>query len=280
MFSLGKEFFHKMISVREVLDRVQINMPFRMLYDTYLPMVLAERINPEIGLDCFALDRFEKDDFLRIAGELRNAGLSITFHAPFYDLRPGAMDPKIRQVTIDRLKQVFDLVPYFSPLSIVCHASFDSKYYVTHEDLWLENSTNTWQYFADMAAEMNTTIALENVYEKDPVMLSRLFDALRESDGIRFCFDTGHFNAFSTAALDDWTGSLGSRLFEVHMHDNSGSSDEHVPVGDGSFSFIQLFEFLSDRRMRPIITCEPHTEENLWRTVKSIRDLQLLEYLE
>jgi len=269
-----------MISVREVLDKVQINMPFRMLYDTYLPMILAERINPEIGFDCFALDRFEKDDFRRVADDLRNAGLSITFHAPFYDLRPGAMDPKIRQVTIDRLKQVFDLVPYFSPSSIVCHAAFDSKYYVTHEELWLENSADTWKYFAAIAVEMNTTVVLENVYEKDPVMLCRLFDMLHESDGIYFCFDTGHFNAFSTATLHDWTDSLGRRIFEVHMHDNSGSSDEHSPVGEGSFSFLQLFEFLRESCLRPIITCEPHTEENLWRTVKSISDLQLLEYLE
>ena len=59
---------------------------------------------------------------------LADAGLKITFHAPFMDLRPGAMDDKIRRTSIDRIKQVFDLAPYFHPLKIVCHASFDERY--------------------------------------------------------------------------------------------------------------------------------------------------------
>jgi len=263
--------------MKEILQRVQVNMPFRMLVDRYLPMVLKEEINPEIGFDCFALDGFGKKDFLEVADTLRDRGLTITFHAPFFDLRPGAIDRKIRNVTIKRLKQVFDLVPYFEPRTVVCHASFDSRYYVANEDLWLENSRETWKQFISIVAGMNTTIVLENVYESDPLMLQRLLDSFDRSDHIGVCFDTGHFNAFSTTRLDTWMDALGSYIGELHLHDNNGILDEHSPVGDGTFPFYELFESLHEKKNHPVITLEPHTEENLWRTLQNIKKMNLLD---
>ena len=50
---------------------------------------------------------------------LADAGLKVNFNAPFADLRPGALDDGIRQVSLDRIKQVLDLAPYFYPLKVV-----------------------------------------------------------------------------------------------------------------------------------------------------------------
>ncbi|MEA3486530.1 MAG: sugar phosphate isomerase/epimerase family protein [Thermodesulfobacteriota bacterium] len=263
--------------MREILKEVQVNMPFQMLVDEYLEVILKERINPEIGLDCFVLDRFSRNEFRDVANLLHGAGLSITLHAPFFDLRPGAIDRKIREVTIERLRQVFDLVPLFKPRSVVCHAAFDDKYYVSNEDVWLENSRDTWSRFIETAAGMGTKIAIENVYENSPKFLSLLLDTFKESRSICFCFDTGHFNAFSQATLEEWVDALGSRICQIHLHDNNGFTDEHNPVGEGTFPFYRFFELLKKKAVQPIITLEPHTEENLWRTLENIKRMGLLD---
>ena len=265
--------------MKEILQRVQVNMPFRMLVDRYLPMILKEGINPEIGFDCFALDEYSKKDFLEVADSLRDKGLTITFHAPFFDLSPGAIDRRIRNVTIERLKQVFDLVPYFEPRTVVCHASFDSRYYMANEDLWLENSRETWKQFVHMMIGMDTKIVLENVYESDPLMLQRLLDSFDRSNNIGMCFDTGHFNAFATTPLDIWMDSISSYIGEIHLHDNKGILDEHAPVGDGTFPFHQLFESIREKGIHPIITFEPHNEENLWITLQNIKKMRLLDHV-
>ena len=111
--------------MQEILKKVQIHIPFHLLRDKLLPLVIRKKINPEIGFNHTSLDRFQRDEFIKIADTLSDAGLTVTLHAPFMDLRPGAIDPKIRQVTIDRLQQVFDLAPYFHPRSIVCNPSLD-----------------------------------------------------------------------------------------------------------------------------------------------------------
>ena len=64
--------------MHEILKKVQVNMPFRMLTDEYLDLILKERINPEIGLDCFALDHFNRNEFCDVADVLHCAGLSVT----------------------------------------------------------------------------------------------------------------------------------------------------------------------------------------------------------
>jgi sugar phosphate isomerase/epimerase len=263
--------------MHDVLKKVQVNMPFHLLIDEYLDIILREGINPEIGLDCFALDRFSRNDFCDVADLLHGAGLSVTLHAPFFDLRPGALDRRVREVTVERLRQVFDLVPCFSPRSVVCHAAFDEKYYVSHEEQWLKNSIDTWSGFTEAAAEAGTQVALENVYESSPKYLALLLDAFRGSPNIFFCFDTGHFNAFSRSSLEEWMEALASRIGQIHLHDNNGSADEHLPVGEGTFPFQRFFESLKKKGARPIVTLEPHTQEDLWQTLENIRRMGLLD---
>lgn len=263
--------------MRELLDRIQVNMPFQLIVDRYLPLILKEGINPEIGIDCFALDHSDKDDFLRVANALHDHGLTITMHAPFYDLRPGAIDRKIREASIERLKQCFELVPHFKPQSLVCHAAFDERYYASNEELWLEHSKETWRHFLGLAAEMNTKIALENVYENDPFYLGRLLEYFKDDPRICFCMDTGHCNAFSNRSMEVWMERIGGHIGQLHLHDNHGFEDEHAPVGEGNFPFSDLFKRLKEGGHRPIITLEPHTEKDLWTSLVNIKSMKLLE---
>ncbi len=267
------------MSIQDILNAVHVNMPYQMLVDTYLPLIIERRINPEIGFDCFVLDRYKRSDFIDTAKRIKDQGLSVTFHAPFFDLRPGALDRKVREVTRERLEQVFDLAPLFGPKSVVCHASYDERYYVSKEEEWLDNSRETWRHFLGIAGETDTMIVIENVYETDPLYLKRLLDTFENDSRISFCFDTGHFNAFSEVSLDVWMNEMGPYVGQIHLHDNGGKKDEHLAVGEGTFPFPKFFAGLKKNHKTPIITLEPHTEETLWRTVENIATMNLLEGL-
>lgn len=261
--------------MREILKKVQAHIPFRRLTTEHLRIVIEEGINPEISFNHLDLDNIKKSTAIETAKQLSDAGLTVTFHAPFMDLRPGATDPKIRETTIDRLQQVFELAPYFHPLTIVCHPSFDEKYYVDGKQLWLANSIDTWNHFLKPAEEMETVIALENVYETEPELLRQLLSAFN-SPYMRFCFDAGHFNVFSRVPLDTWMEKLAPYLGQLHIHDNGGFADDHLPVGKGNFPFSRLFAMLREHNLFPIVTLETHSEDDLWQTVQTIKKMDLL----
>ena len=264
-----------MITMQDILKHVQVHIPFDQLLQTHLDKILRERINPEIAFNSAILDGFKEPDYASAATILRDAGHSITFHGPFMDLRPGAIDAKIRRVSLERFRQVFEIASRFHPRCIVFHPSYDEKYYVSSGHKWLENSIDTWMQLVPLAEGLDTRIALENVYEADPGCLGLLLDALPPGR-VGFCFDTGHFNAFAGTPLEAWLDRLGHRLIEIHLHDNKGALDEHLPVGEGTFPFGRLFSILRERKLTPILTVEAHSEQNLAKTLANIRALGIL----
>jgi sugar phosphate isomerase/epimerase len=250
-------------------ERLHVHVPFRLLLGKYLPFVLKHRLNPEISFDFQSLAEFSQEEFKLVAEELLTHGLSVTFHAPFMDLRPGAVDPQIRTVSLRRIEEVLSLAPLFRPRGVICHPSFDRRYYVSTEELWLKYSIETWEYLAHKAENLGTVIVLENVYEHVPSVLTRIFHRI-PSPALKFCFDTGHYNVFSEAPLEEWIQELGAFLCEVHLHDNGGKLDEHKCIGAGTFPFEGFFALLRKGGLRPILTLETHREEDLWPSISAL----------
>jgi len=262
----------------EILRKVHAHMPYPLL-SKYMPMILEKKLNLEIYFSHYALQSLDNNECRQNAAKLKGAGLKVTFHAPFMDLRPGALDDQIRKTSLDRIRQVFDLIPYFQPLKIVCHPSYDDRYYVSCDDLWLENSVNFWRQLIPLAKDGGAVIALENIYEKEPNILRRLLEVLA-SDQICFCFDTGHFNVFARTPLKTWMEQLGRYIGHLHLHDNFGKFDEHLPVGTATFPFERFFIALKDMKARPTITLEAHAQEHLWQSAANLQKMSLFDDLD
>jgi sugar phosphate isomerase/epimerase len=248
--------------MQAVKARVQINAPFGMLWDRYLPLFLEQRLNPEIGLDASSLDRFSRRDFARVADQLHQAGLSITLHGPFQDLLPGALDAKILAASRSRLQDAFDLLDIFRPRSIVCHIGYEARHYQGLEERWLAQSVATWEPLATQAARHGTLVALENVYETKPGLISELFARL-QAPNIRLCLDVGHLQAFGGGNFQEWLDEVGHLVGQLHLHDNNGAHDEHLALGQGVIPLPQIMSYFAGHKLSPLVTLEPHQKDSL-----------------
>jgi len=249
-------------------DILQINIPFTMLRDSYLDRFIADRLNPEIGFDADALDGSPLPVVETVARTIRDAGLTVTFHAPYMDLSPGSPDPEVRAITRQRLEQVVRLIPLFAPKTVVCHTGYDHRRYWHMKDAWLTNSLDTWSGIAGQIRSEGAVLMLENVYEQAPDDMCPLLENLQDH-GVGFCLDTGHQSVFSNASMAMWVTSLGPYLRQLHLHDNAGQVDEHLALGRGRIDFPLLFrQLLATTDTQPVVTLEPHTEEELWPSLK------------
>lgn len=255
-----------------------VNVPYPRLKGDLLKTVLDNRIRPEIGLINNVLYDEPAGEFARMAKLLKDEGLACTLHAPFQDLIPGAFDPEIRKASRNKLKKAFDLLEIFEPQSIVCHPNFEPLKHDGKEEQWLKHSYETWHELLQIAESCNVPMLLENTYENSPDQLRRLLTEL-DSPYARFCFDVGHVMAFAKNSWQDWLPTLEPWLGQLHLHDNDGSSDAHLGVGEGSFNFTELFDYLKKQGLDPLITLEPHREDQLWLGFANIDKMGLFAHL-
>lgn len=258
---------------QETLKLVHINVPWKVMPD-YIDMVLQYQMNIEIGFAGEELDRVSRSEFKAAAARLHQRGCAISLHAPFWDLCPGSLDPLIRQVTCFRLQQFFDVVSIFEPLHVVCHAGYDPIHHRGQRQFWLEKSISVWEPLVERAEISKVPLLLENVWEQDPTFHLELLQAI-SSPWFGFCLDVGHQNSFSGTHLATWVESLADFLMEVHLHDNDGTADAHLPVGQGNIDFLFLFEFLRSRGIKPTLTLEPHKEEHLYESLAGLHSIFL-----
>jgi sugar phosphate isomerase/epimerase len=251
------------------MTAVHVNVPYSMLLQR-IDFVVEKSIHPEIYFSAEDLDTYQDRDLKNLAETLRKNGLETTFHGPFMDLSPGGADRRIKEVTSDRLLKTIHLAYDFKPKTIVFHPGYEKWKFDGEVKLWLESSLQTWEPLVKEAEEMGLILVIENVFEENPDPLTMLLKEIN-SPHFRFCFDTGHHHVFSKADLPIWIESLDKYLVEVHLHDNHKEMDEHLPVGDGNFDFDIFFGLLSQFRLRPIYTIEPHQEDHFWRSLKAVK---------
>lgn len=261
-----------------ITNRCFINAPFEQLQAGLLDLFIRYRLQPEIGLEGNCLWDLQEKDFLQTAELLQQHNLSCTLHAPFFDLAPGGSDSRIREVTREKLRRAFNLIPLFTPRSVVCHLGYDDEKHSYKLDEWLGHSLETWHELIDLAEKHNTCVMFENTYETSPDIHHRLFEEI-SSDNLRFCLDTGHLMAYAGTSWQLWLDSLLPWLGQLHLHDNRGERDEHIAIGHGRFDFSSLFIFLRENQVSPLLTLEPHSEKDLWLSLESIDSMELFDLL-
>jgi len=244
-----------------------VHVPYNRI-GTYLDLINEHRMNLEIFFAAAHLDTMKERDIFLLLEKLEYEP-SLTVHAPFMDLSPGAVDTKIREITVQRFLQVFNVAEVLRPKVMVFHSGYEKWKYAHNIDVWLEGSLKTWEPFFSIADRIGTKIAIENIFEDEPANL-RLLMEKAGSDIFGICFDTGHCNLFSSIPLEEWLRQLKPYIIELHLHDNNKTFDDHLAIGDGSFDFDTLFTTLRDRNL--IYTLEAHSPEDTVRSIRRLRN--------
>jgi sugar phosphate isomerase/epimerase len=263
------------VAFAKIKKRCFINAPWYDLKNKYLDLFLEHQIQPEIGLEGLCLYNEDLASFEYVAERLQRHGLACTLHAPFFDLTPGGLDPYILEQTREKLKTAFSLIPVFHPRSIVCHLQFEVNKHGYMFEEWFASAHATWAQLLPLAAKHNVPVMFENTYETEPSTHTAMLTKL-DSPFAQFCLDVGHLLAFAGSSWPQWLPAMLPWLGQLHLHDNSGGRDLHLAPGRGNFDFAGLFTFLKESRLHPVITFEPHSEDDLWQTFTYLEETGLL----
>lgn len=223
-----------------------VRLPYAMLHK-HPDFMESHRPNLEIFISSDDLDAASPPEIASDITRTLHYGPSLSIHAPFMDMAPGAVDSYVRQGTERRFKQAIDVAERVSARAIVFHSGYGKWKYDHKVEPWLANSLEFWPDIIKRASEAGVMVAIENIFEEGPGTLKMLMDGLGTKDA-GICFDVGHFNLFTRFTLKDWIDAIGQFIVELHLHDNLGDVDSHMPPGDGNIDFESLFSLLDSKK--------------------------------
>lgn len=251
--------------------RLGAHVPWAQI-ETYLQLVLDLGMTPEFAIKGPELDTLDQALLNRVAETLAAAQIRPTLHSPFFDLNPGALDPLIRQVTYQRLSQTLSVAGQLNAHLIVIHPGVDKWRYPNLELIWKDLAKAFFPPLLAQAESCDCRLAMENIYEETPELLVQLVEEVG-SDRFGHCFDAGHWHLFGKTPMTQWLKAIGPRLFHLHLHDNHGRADEHLPVGAGTIDFTPLQQHLGKQSRLPSMTLEAHSSEHLMQSLHEVRNL-------
>lgn len=187
-----------------------------------------------------ARPHFDYTDRQRVTwlGEtIARLGLAIdSFHSPLYTelkeravrdwLNLGAADPDERHRAVEENKKLIEAAVELGGRIIVLHHCTD------------RSGAESEPHFADSIAELvetaagRITLGIENLVHPYSVFANLKRHTQKYSPAeVALTLDVGHSQVNSTPSQQIADG--GQRIASLHIHDNNGQRDEHLPPGDG-----------------------------------------------
>jgi len=169
----------------------------------------------------------------------------LAVHGPFAGIDYTYKDHLLREAVRRRMDMVFEMVQELQPDTLVLHTGCsDIMVSFNLADQWLEPAVAFWKDEIKRYEACGVLVVLENIAERTPDSMIRLIETVG-SDFLGLCFDIGHAGLCSPLSPAEWVEQMGRRLKHVHLHDNNGKADEHLPVGKGKTDFDSFFAALA-----------------------------------
>ena len=209
------------------------------------------------------------DDFQKvshIAEQFQKTGIVSSLHGAFIDVNPNSGDPRLRELSRQRCRESCALAVFLGAQNVIFHSSAFPFLRGAYLQNWAEGCAS---FYEELASLYPVNIYIENAQDLDPTPLRMLMDNI-SSDRIGVCLDVGHAN-YSRVPVEQWFDVLAERVGYLHLSDNTGAFDDHLPLGQGSVDWKMVDRCWQQLGKDMPITLETVT---LDATKESIRFLQ------
>lgn len=180
----------------------------------------------------------------------------LLLHGPFLDLNPVSYDLSIRKVTMERYEEAYQAAKVLGAKKIVYHTCYVPDFYLLIG--WAERMAEFYREFL-YEKDDSIEIVMENVLDRIPQPMVEVAEKI-EHPSFGLCLDVGHANCYSKVSCDEWFQTEKKYLKHLHLHDNKGDRDSHLPLGTGTVSSNIVREILREEKVKTC-TIECSTQE-------------------
>lgn len=193
----------------------------------------------------------------------------LTCHGPFLDLNPASYDSAVQNTACLRFSQAYEAARKLGAARIIYHTCrIPQTCYVAG---WSQRLAGFYQEFLEHHTSL--PVAVENVFDESPYPIADLASHIHASH-FSLCLDVGHAHAFSTVPVKEWITVLSPWITHLHLHDNHGTKDEHLPIGEGTLPWEEIFPLLQALPRLAGITLENTSDEDFILSLQRLSQWQ------
>lgn len=184
----------------------------------------------------------------RVAEQVRSAGIRpVSLHAPFSrEISLSTLEPLRRMASVAKGLNAVEAAAAAGVETIVFHPANDVR------DIPLRGEhaaalTESLKKICAAARTKGLRVAVENMPPQElGSHLVEIVEMVRASHipNLGICLDTGHANM--NGDLIEGVSAAGQFLFALHVHDNDGTKDQHLPVFSGTINWADFLKALTN----------------------------------
>ncbi len=213
---------------------------------------------------------------LRQLRKLSQTGLSLSVHMPIHGVNLTWPVRTAAAASLGELVRTVDLAGEIGADVVVVHPGRLPEEYLPFPE-WHKRSRDLLRFSLALllprAEKTGLKVALENLGNgRDRGLVQTAEEhreILDEFPELWACFDLGHLHTLAGSPRA-YIAALAHRLIHVHLHDNRGDWDAHLPLDEGTAPWRETVEALAENGFSGRVVLEIPDPAGLQRSVEKI----------
>lgn len=191
---------------------------------------------------------------------------TVSMHGAYIGVDPASADTAFRALSQRRCRESCATAVMLGAKNVVFHSSCEPYAHGARLDAWAETCA---EFYHVLTEQHRLHIYVENSADADPQPLLTLMDRAKD-DQLGVCLNVGHANC-SRTPIREWFDALGDKIGYLHLSDNDGLHDDHLPLGDGTIDWSSVDAYCSRLGGNVPVTLEVEGLEGVKRSLQYMR---------
>ena len=205
-----------------------------------------------------------RDSRNQIQSALAAHSMGLVCHLPTF-VSIADLTESIRHASIDEMYSSLEVAAELNALKVVLHPGHIGGLAVFVMDMALEFGIQSLEAIIAKADGLGLSVCLENMFPRIQSFYkpSHFTDILERFPDLKLTLDSGHANIGSRdeQRIFDFIRQFCHRIGHVHLSDNLGHRDDHLPIGQGTVNFQKIAAALNECGYDDTITLEIFSED-------------------
>jgi sugar phosphate isomerase/epimerase len=204
---------------------------------------------------------------------LNSHAMKVICHLPTF-VSTADLTDSIRQASLQEILNSLEVAVELGAPKVVLHPSHIGGLGIFVKDMALTYARESLAAIVVRAEQLRLDICLENMFPKCRAFFEPpdFAEILEQFPAIKLTLDTGHANMGSPNGqrIFDFIEQFGHRIGHLHVSDNFGKRDDHLPLGSGAIDFPKIIKAIKQCGYDDTATLEIFSEDR--RQLKESRE--------